>query len=295
MSLTNTLIRISETSGLDKPAGAVRRTVRKTLRFRGLRDTLHGVWLGHPLHPALVQLPIGAFASSSILDVATIGGTGHARDSLRYSALLSGVGIGASLPAALAGLADFAYSRNEAQRTGLFHASANTAALGCYGASVAYKLRGHQVGGTATGLAGLALTTLGSLIGGHMSFHQSTGPNQTTVEPHLAPQQWTDLVPANELRADTPTSGTLGPVPVVMIRQGEQVHVLIDRCTHATAPLSNGTLLHTDGNDACLQCPWHFSVFRLRDGAVVHGPATAPQPRFESRIHDGTVQARLQA
>ena len=35
--------------------------------------------------------------------------------------------------------------------------------------------------------------------------------------------------------------------------------------------------------DGCVMCPWHESRFRLDDGSVVDGPATAPQPRYDVR------------
>lgn len=54
-------------------------------------------------------------------------------------------------------------------------------------------------------------------------------------------------------------------------------------------PLSDGTIA-----DGCVECPWHGSVFRLSDGWNVRGPATAPQPSFETRMSDdGTVEVRL--
>ena len=40
-------------------------------------------------------------------------------------------------------------------------------------------------------------------------------------------------------------------------------------------------------------CPWHGSEFRVSDGCVVHGPATAPVPRFESRVVGDELQARV--
>ena len=63
----------------------------------------------------------------------------------------------------------------------------------------------------------------------------------------------------------------LGDVPVVVIRDGERVHVLADRCSHLSGPLSDG-----DYHDGCLSCPWHGSTFRVADGSVARGPATAP-------------------
>jgi nitrite reductase/ring-hydroxylating ferredoxin subunit len=39
-------------------------------------------------------------------------------------------------------------------------------------------------------------------------------------------------------------------------------------------------------------CPWHGSCFRLRDGAVVKGPAQHPQPVLETRVRDGAIEVR---
>jgi hypothetical protein len=44
------------------------------------------------------------------------------------------------------------------------------------------------------------------------------------------------------------------------------------------------------GADACVVCPWHGSVFRLIDGAVVHGPATSDQPVLRVRVRAGMVE-----
>jgi nitrite reductase/ring-hydroxylating ferredoxin subunit len=55
-----------------------------------------------------------------------------------------------------------------------------------------------------------------------------------------------------------------------------------------SGPLSDGELA-----DGCLTCPWHGSVFRVADGTVVRGPATAPQPAFEVRETDGAIQVCL--
>ena len=60
-----------------------------------------------------------------------------------------------------------------------------------------------------------------------------------------------------------------------------------DACSHNGGPLSEGTV-----DDGVVTCPWHGSQFRLRDGAVVGGPATFPQLRLESRVVDGQVEVR---
>jgi len=68
--------------------------------------------------------------------------------------------------------------------------------------------------------------------------------------------------------------------------------VLSDRCPHLSAPMHEGTL---DAFTAppTITCPWHRSVFLATDGAVIHGPATAPLPGFDSRVVAGVLQARV--
>ena len=83
-----------------------------------------------------------------------------------------------------------------------------------------------------------------------------------------------------------------GAVDVVVVRRGAEVTVLADRCSHLSAPLSDGELVDADG-DARLVCPWHGSQFRVADGCVVHGPATASVPRFETRTIGQSVETRV--
>ena len=42
----------------------------------------------------------------------------------------------------------------------------------------------------------------------------------------------------------------------------------------------------------CIECPWHQSRFDIHDGRVLGGPATMPQPRYETRVREGQVQLR---
>jgi Rieske Fe-S protein len=68
--------------------------------------------------------------------------------------------------------------------------------------------------------------------------------------------------------------------------------VLSDQCAHLGGPLHQGRVTEVRGEE-CIVCPWHSSAFRLSDGAVRRGPATARQPAFEARVSDtGVVQVR---
>jgi nitrite reductase/ring-hydroxylating ferredoxin subunit len=99
---------------------------------------------------------------------------------------------------------------------------------------------------------------------------------------------WHDLISAAELPDSRPVRKMLGEVPIVIVRQGEDIRALADRCSHMSGPLSDSDL-----ENGCLRCPWHGSVFRISDGSVARGPATAPQPAFDVRVRDGILQVCL--
>ncbi len=269
--------RLEEMSSLDRVVTPLQRLARK-VRPQRVRDALHGVWLGHPLHPVLVQAPVGAYLSAAVLDVVP----GSARQSRRLVAF----GLLASSPAVLAGAVDWSEQHEQQMRVGVVHVAANLAATALYGTSLLVRGPGT---GRALRFAGLTMAGLGGLLGGHISFRQAGGANHAEAVPHLVEPEWHDLMPADAVPASGLTRAMLGQVPVVVAPDGTGgVHVLADQCSHLSGPLSDGDL-----SDGCLTCPWHGSTFRVQDGTVVHGPATAPQPVFRTRIQGGTVQVCL--
>ncbi|MDQ3153401.1 MAG: Rieske 2Fe-2S domain-containing protein [Actinomycetota bacterium] len=277
--------RISRAQVLDRVTGPVSSLIQKLLSSQRLRDVLHGVWLGHPLHPALVQLPIGSFVSASVLDL--IPGQERAADTL------VGLGIASSLPAATAGWADWTEGHVEQQRVGFVHAMANYAGIGVFGISLWLRLTGRRGAGVAAGYAAMTLLTAGATLGGHLSYRLAMGANHAHGVPHVAPSDWTDLGPIEDVPPRTPTKRMMGDVPVVVVRTGESVDVLAATCTHAGGPLQDGELVDGDGS-LCIRCPWHGSVVRIDDGTIVHGPATAPQPVFDAHVVDGHLHAKVQ-
>jgi nitrite reductase/ring-hydroxylating ferredoxin subunit/uncharacterized membrane protein len=290
---------VEKADGLDRVVGPVQQVVQK-LPPGKVKDALHGVWLGHPVHPVLVQVPVGAWMSAGFLDALGDGGERQARQ-------LIGLGLLASVPAAIAGSADWAEQHEQQLRTGVVHAAANTAAITLYTGSLLARGRGRGGLGKALGYAGLAAVAVGGLLGGDISYRQAGGVNHAEETPHLVPTGWQDLIVLADLADGEPARVMLGEVPLFVLRAGDQVHALANKCSHMSGPLSEGTLsegalsertlsdgeLTDDKSERCVTCPWHGSVFRVRDGAVVHGPATADQPAFETRVRDGMVQVCL--
>jgi nitrite reductase/ring-hydroxylating ferredoxin subunit len=272
--------RLENTTLLDGVIGIVRRAVR-AVPLGGARDALHGRWLGHPVHPLMVQLPIGAWLSSAVLDLSP-----RTRWSSRA---LVAVGLAGAGPAAWAGWVDWAELHKEQMRVGLVHAVANSAAVACYAGSLTARLTGRERLGRALGFAGLAGVAAGGALGGHLAYRQAAGVNHAEAVVHLVEPGWTSLGPYEELPVGRAVKRYVGDVPLLVLRaQDGTTHALAERCSHLGGPLSQGEIA-----DGCVRCPWHGSLFRLSDGWNVEGPATAPQPAFDTRVVDGEVLARL--
>jgi nitrite reductase/ring-hydroxylating ferredoxin subunit len=277
--------RLEQAAGLDPVVSAGQRVAR-LIRPGKVRDALHGVWLGHPLHPVLVQAAAGAWLSASVMDLA--GDPEAAR-------LLAAVGLAAAVPAVVAGAADWSEQHEQQMRVGVVHAAGNAVAASLYGASLA--ARGPRLSQLLR-LSGLAAVSVSGLLGGHISFRLAGGANHAEDVPHLLTPGWHYLMVAADLPEGKPVRQLVGEVPVVAIRTAGTVHVLADRCSHMSGPLSEGKLsvgeLSAGGlSGGCLTCPWHGSVFRVADGSVARGPATAPQPSFEVREVGGAIQVCL--
>src|SRR3712207_8866495 len=67
--LRQMLSRIEQARALDTVSDKLQAAVQSAVKPQGVRDLLHGTWLGHPLHPVLVQAPVGAFISAAVLDL----------------------------------------------------------------------------------------------------------------------------------------------------------------------------------------------------------------------------------
>ncbi len=261
-------------------------------------DVLHGTFLGHPLHSVLVQVPIGTWTSAVVLDtMATLqqarGGDQRARRAVDHaSGVLVATGLLGAVPAAIAGWADYADGHEEQQRIALVHAASNAVGIALFAASLLARRHSHTARARGLALAGMSANGLGATLGGHLSYRWASGANHAEHVPHTTPAGWYPVAELTDLPDSAPHQVHIGDTPVVLVRRGHTVHALADTCTHLAAPLSDGEVVHENGRD-CITCPWHASMFDLADGTVVHGPAVAPQPRFDVRIRGTTVQIRV--
>jgi nitrite reductase/ring-hydroxylating ferredoxin subunit len=288
MSLMGFLDRIADVEALDKVVEPARQAVLKALRPAAVKDALHGRWLGHPLHPVLVQVPVGSWVSAGLLD---------AFPPLRPAAtFLIGTGVAAAVPASMAGAADWAEQGTGVRRLGVIHAVMNTAALGLYVGSLVARTKGRGTLGRVLSYSGLGIAGGSAAIGGHMSYAQSSGASHAATAVRALTTDWIDLGPLDDLPEGRPAlrtgKGSGVAVPLVAVRRGGRVDVFVGACSHLSGPLYEGGVEKVSGED-CLVCPWHGSAFDLATGQARRGPAANPQEKLEVRMEAGRVMARV--
>ena len=288
MSISTALDRIADSGRLDAVIEPVRKTVNTVLRSGAVKDVLHGVWLGHPLHPALAQVPLGAWMSAGLLDA--LPGNRKEAD------LLIATGIAAAVPTALAGAADWSEGEIGQQRVGAVHAVLNSASLVLYAGSLFARARGSRARGRRLAYAALGLASSSAGIGGHLAYHQAAGASHAATAARTLSHDWIDLGPLADLPDGQPVLRVSGdsdrPASLCVIRRGEMAHVLVDSCSHLGGPLHQGKLTDIGGNQ-CLVCPWHGGTFVLADGRAVRGPAVAAATVLQTQVSDGRLQAKV--
>jgi nitrite reductase/ring-hydroxylating ferredoxin subunit/uncharacterized membrane protein len=255
---------------------------------QAVKNFLHGTWLGHPLHPVVTDVPIGAWATALVFDTldARDGGWTQRPALQRRADDAIVIGIVGALGAALAGVTDWQHTDGSARRTGFVHAALNTLALSLYAGSLVMRRRGGRRAGRSLAGAGFGVLLASAYLGGRLVYRERIGVDHAQREAPAA-GRFTRAVRESELREAQPVRAELGGVGIVLVRRGGRVYALGEQCGHLGGPLAGGEVQ----GDAIV-CPWHGSRFALADGRVLDGPATMAQPCFETRVVDGFVEVR---
>jgi len=278
---------------LDRVGGALDGVITGTFERAGevgrrVKNFLHGTWLGHPLHPVLTDVPIGAWTAALVMDAIDrpITWNGRGRHSAGADAAIA-VGVAGAAAAATAGLVDWHHTDDGARRVGLVHGLLNTAVLLLYGTSLALRRSGHRPAGRALGYAGFATMCASAYLGGTLVYRQRVGVDQSQRQ---RSDRFVPVLADRELLEGTMRRVDVGALRVLLVRRNGRIHALGEACTHMGGPLAEGRL-EGDG----VVCPWHGSRFALEDGRVIDGPATAPEPCFETRVRSGMIEVRSAA
>lgn len=247
--------------------------------IRPIKDVLNGTWLGHPLHPAITDVPLGAFLVAIVLDLV------GQRDAAFWAVLVGQLSV---LAAAVTGLADYTDTDGRARVRATIHGTIMVIGSGLTAASLVLRAAGAPDAALPTVLliVGFLVLGAGAYVGGDVVFvlgnmvdrHAFRGPGTKWVR--LETGQVPDLA---DLPEATPTKVRAGINDLVAVRLGETIHLLHATCAHAGGPLEQGTVTP----DGCIECPWHASRFRLNDGRLRQGPSVYDQPAYELRVAEG--------
>jgi nitrite reductase/ring-hydroxylating ferredoxin subunit/uncharacterized membrane protein len=283
---------LSNWKGLDKPAAWVQKVVSGIFKGMGrpgrtLKDLLHGtLLLHHPLHPALTDVPLGAWLTGVIADYLAITTNLLPRNA---GTVALAVGVVVAYGSAATGYTDYTETWGLERRTAFVHGVIMGFAITLMTVSLVFRLLGEFYG-TAVGLstAGLAVTAFGMYLGGHVVYRFGSqidrvaflegGPTRGFAEVGRA-----DDFPEGEMK-QVEAKG----MAVLVVRLKGTLYGIVNTCSHAGGPLAEGEL-----QGQIVECPWHGSRFDVTTGACRGGPATFPQPRLEVQESDGAVQVKL--
>lgn len=287
MENASALSRLTDQPVLDGMAEPVSRAVRGVYESAGeagrqAKNAMHGVWLGHPLHPALVAVPIGAWTTAVSLDVAAAANNDPGL--ARAADFAIAVGLVGAVGSAITGLTDWSETSGQARRTGLVHGLLNVAATGLFAVSYLLRKTGSRAAGQACSATGLAAASAAGYLGGALVFDHRLGV--THADANL-PEEFTAVADSASVADGAMTCARAGDANVLLARQHGRLCALAHACSHLGGPLSEGTL-----KDGSVVCPWHGSEFALDDGHVINGPATQSQPVLAARERGGRIEVK---
>jgi nitrite reductase/ring-hydroxylating ferredoxin subunit/uncharacterized membrane protein len=252
--------------------------------IRPIQNFLNGTWLGHPVHSAITDVPVGALTVSIVADL--IG-----QPVVADVALV--IGLLAMVASAVTGAADYAEVDGTARVRATVHSTVMVTALVVYAISLAIRSGGpaDRLAPTLLSLIGYLLVAVGAAIGGDLVYLIGTHVNRHAWRGAGAKWIALDLGGMPDIPEGGPTKMRAGINDLAVIREGERILAIHAVCAHAGGPLGEGARV----GDA-IECPWHGSRFRVADGHVVRGPAMYDQPAYEVRRSDaGGWEVRRQA
>jgi nitrite reductase/ring-hydroxylating ferredoxin subunit/uncharacterized membrane protein len=257
----------------------------------GARDrvtnAVHGVWLGHPLHPPLASLSTGSIGTTVALDVlGVLPGPARVRDASRFAVHTLGVGILANMVSAVTGLADWQHTHERDRRIGVVHGALNAVAMGLYAMSWSDRRGGRHRRGIATNALGYGITISSAYLGGALVFGSGIGIDHSGER--LRVEEWTPVLPLTSLQDGKPQRVEVDGMGLVLCRAADaQVSAFGEYCPHLAAPMADAWI-----DRGRIVCPWHGSRFAIESGHVLRGPAVAPLPCYQTRLVDGVIEVR---
>ena len=251
-----------------------------------LRNLMHGTRvLGHPLHPALTDVPVGAWTVGVLADWLWIA-TGRVPPVAGDLALA--LGLAAAVIAAISGYTDFHDTSGHERRTAMAHGLTMTFVVVLEVVSLVLRssVPGLRLSAVLISTIAWLVVVVGAYLGGHLTFGMGSAVNHNAF--FEGPLDYVRVGTRNDFPEGEMRRVDAGGLPVVIVRRKGLLHAMGAVCSHAGGPLEQGKL---DGD--VVTCPWHGSGFRFADGKVVNGPATFDEPPLVVRERGGIVEVKL--
>ena len=275
---------------LDDIADEVQPKVQEVVAAGGTtaRNVLDGVWLEAPLHPALTDVPVGAWTAALVfdgLDVAT------GKEPIRHAADASLVlGTLGAFGASVTGLSDWRYLSGGSRRMGVAHALLNTIGLVFSIVSLILRASGRRNAGRLIFITGYSISGMAAHLGGELSYHYGLRVDRNVFE-EAGPDEFVPVLDESELAQNDLRRVEVEGVGVLLSRSSAgEVCAIAATCNHFSGPLEAG-----DRQGDTVVCPLHNSRFDLCSGKVIDGPAVFPQSRYDTRVRNGRIEIKAAA
>jgi uncharacterized membrane protein len=172
---------IARQDWLERTAEAVQPLVVNTFEAGGtagrkIKDFLHGAWFGHPLHPAITDVPLGAWTVALVFDLMAEGN--ERKECARASETAVVIGLIGAVGSAVTGLTDWSDTGDRARRVGMMHGLLNAGATALYGASLWLRRRERRRAGRNLAYLGYTASMAAAYLGGHLVFRERVGVDQ---------------------------------------------------------------------------------------------------------------------
>ncbi|EFH90225.1 DUF2231 domain-containing protein [Ktedonobacter racemifer] len=248
-----------------------------------VKDMLNGVWLGHPVHPAIVTIPLGAWTATQVLDFAWLL---NEDDGIARSADITlWLGLAGATGAALTGASNWVDTDGPERRTGIWHALLNSGVTVLNIGSAIMRVTGQRKTAITLSSLGLTISLYSAYLGGELAYSSAIGVNR--VAPEGGSDDFVPVLDAEKLEENKLTRVDAAGIPAVLYKSNGKTYAIAATCSHLGGPLDEGRC-----EAGVVYCPWHNSGFRMSDGSVVNSPAVYAQPTFDVRVREGKIELR---
>ncbi len=259
---------------LDTASDAVQKAVTSTYEAAGaagqqIKDVLHGTWMGHPLHAAVTDVPVGAWTAAVVMDA--VDQLSPSNGLRRGADAAVAIGLAGATISAVSGLTDWSATDGRGRKVGLVHGILNIAAFGLFAASYVMRKSDKREEARALSALGFTIAAGSAWLGGHLVYDEQIGADHTIGQQF--PQDFIPVLAESELNEGQMRRVTTDGARILLAKRNGQIHAIAEVCSHLGGPLADGQFEGTQ-----VTCPWHGSCFDVTDGRVIHGPATNPQP-----------------